>query len=390
MEHKKDIDIAIFGATGFTGQLITEYLAEQEELSMAIAGRNAEKLASVKSDLNLDPDTEIIIADATDTSGLERLAQRSKVVIAAAGPYQHYGEALIAACAEHGTDYVDLAGESNWIRAMIDKYGPAAKASGARIVNSSGFDSIPSDLGIHQLQDLGKAEYGQPFKRVKGRVEAMQGVASGGTVASIMAEMGAASQDPAVASLIQSPYALSPGFEGPEQPNGDVVKFDEDLNSWASPFIMAAINTKTVHRSSFLLDHAYGKDFLYDEMTMTGPGEDGEELARQMADPSAMLNPEGGMPQPGEGPSLEEREAGHFTIAYHGKNTDGQSGVVRVTGFQDPGYGCTSKIISQAALCLLLDEVETEGGFWTPAAAMGKQLISRLGETGVLKFEARV
>ncbi|GAA0477377.1 saccharopine dehydrogenase NADP-binding domain-containing protein [Parasphingorhabdus litoris] len=390
MTTVKDIDIAVFGATGFTGQLIAEYLGQQDGVKVAIAGRNGDKLTKVKSDLGLSEDTETIVADASDKSALTELARRAQVVIAAAGPYQHYGENLIAACAEEGTDYLDLCGESNWIRAMIDKYDATAKASGARIINSSGFDSIPSDLGILHLQNLAAKHQKQPFTRVKGRVEAMQGVASGGTVASIMAEMGVAAQDPAVAELIGSPYALAPGFAGPEQPDGDSVKFDEDLNSWAAPFIMAAINTKTVHRSNFLQSHRYGTDFGYDEMTMTGPGDEGKELATQMADPGAMLNPEGGPPQPGEGPSPEEREAGHFTIAYHGTNSADQYGLVRVSGFQDPGYGCTSKMISQAALCLLKDDVETAGGFWTPATGLGEKLVDRLGDTGVLKFETEV
>ncbi len=390
MTQEKDIDIAVFGATGFTGNLIVEYLGKQGDAKFVLAGRNADKLVATKTELGLSDDVETIVADAGDAEALQGLAQRAKVVIAAAGPYQHYGEKLIAACAQNGTDYVDLAGESNWIRAMIDKYDGVAKGSGARIINSSGFDSIPSDLGILQLQNKGRETFGQSFTRVKGRVEAIHGVASGGTVASIMAEMGAASQDENIAALIQSPYALAPGFEGPTQPDSDSVKFDEDLNSWASPFIMAAINTKTVHRSNHLQNHAYGEDFRYDEMTMTGPGEDGEKLAQQMADPGAMLSPDGETPQPGDGPSLEEREAGHFTIAFHGVNSDAQRGVVRVTGFQDPGYGCTSKMISQAALCLLKDNVETQGGFWTPAAGLGEKLIDRLGNTGVLKFEANI
>ncbi len=390
MTDTKDIDIAIYGATGFTGQLIAEYLSEQGEAKFAIAGRNAKKLAWVKADLDLPGDVEMIVADAGDEAALAEMAKRSHVVIAAAGPYQHYGENLIAACAQNGTDYVDLAGESNWIRAMIDKYDAVAKASGARIVNSSGFDSIPSDLGILHLQNLAQSKGKDAFSRVKGRVEAMQGIASGGTVASIMAEMGAASKDPVVAQLITSPYALTPGFEGPEQPNGNVVKFDEDLNSWAAPFIMAAINTKNVHRTNFLQEHAYGQEFQYDEMTMTGPGDEGQALATQMADPAAMLGAPGEQPKPGEGPSPEEREAGYFTLAFHGSNAQGESGTVRVSGFQDPGYGCTSKMISQAALCLLKDDVETGGGFATPAAAMGEKLINRLSETGVLKFGANV
>ena len=324
--------------------------------------------------------------DAADEAGLRDLAKRTKVIITAIGPYTHYGKPLVAACASAGTDYVDLTGESNFIREMIDTYSAQAVESGARIVHSCGFDSIPSDLGVFRLQQLATEHLGAPFERVKGRVEGMQGAASGGTIASMMAVGQAAEENPEIAAQMVSPYFLAVGFEGPTQPAGNEAVNDEELGSWSGPFVMAEINTKNVHRSNMLLNHSYGKGFLYDEMMFTGPGAEGEAIAKAIAaDPLGTFVGEGEPPTPGEGPSKEERDAGDFTIAYHG-SAHGKSITVRVAGFQDPGYGSTSKQLAESALCLLRDDVPTGGGIWTPASAMAMPLIQRLQEQGVVSF----
>ncbi|MEW9918204.1 trans-acting enoyl reductase family protein [Marimonas sp. MJW-29] len=388
----RDIDITIYGATGFTGSLVAEYLAgmNDPDLRLAFGGRNGDKLRAVAEANDCVDRVTLIEADATDRPALDKLAARSKVVIAMAGPYAQYGSQLVGACVEAGTDYVDLCGEPQWMREMIEKHQARAEETGARIVFSCGFDSIPSDLGVVHLQTLAQEKFGGAFPRVKGRVERIQGGPSGGTVASLIGSTKAAAADPAVRDVMISPFGLTPGFQGPKQPHGQAPVEDEDLGTWAAPFVMAVINVKNVHRTNVLAGLPWGEGFVYDEMMVTGPGEKGAQMAKQIAS----MGPGGGMGEsklkPGDGPSKEERENGFFTIALHGSGLDGHTGVVRVSGDKDPGYGCTSMMISQAALCLLRDGTEARGGIWTPGAAMGETVVKRLSDAGVLTFEAKV
>lgn len=382
-----DFDIVVYGATGFTGALVAEYLdgiASEQGLRWAIAGRNAEKLAALRAELS-DAAVGVIVADATDADAVTAMAAQTRLVIATAGPYLRTGEAIVKACAATGTDYVDLCGEADFMRQMIDSYSDTAAASGARIVFSCGFDSLPSDLGVHLAQTTAIERTGEPIGYIKGRVLDFAGGASGGTIASIGSTIQHAMSDPAIAKLLGSPYAVTPGFEGPRQPDGDSPRYDEEYDSWATSFVMASINTKNVHRSNLLLGHQYGEDFLYDEMIATGPGEEGKAAAEALA-ASGGIDMSGDLPAPGEGPSLEEREAGHFTIRFHGATPSGEEVAVTVRGFKDPGYGCTSQMISQAAMTLLASE-DLAPGFWTPAAAMGPALIEAMTSAGVLAFD---
>jgi short subunit dehydrogenase-like uncharacterized protein len=270
------------------------------------------------------------------------------------------------------------------MRQMIDAHEAAARASGARIVFSCGFDSIPFDLGVLLLQTEMKARFGHPAHRVRARVRKMKGTFSGGTAASLKATVAAAQGDPGVLKLLRDPFALTPGFEGPRQPSGAKPLLDDALGLWVAPFVMAAINTRNVHRSNFLLQHAYGADFVYDEMLVTGPGEKGEAMAHAVAADKS-LGAEGG-PQPGEGPSRAEREAGYYDVLFLGEDAEGHTLRVGVTGDRDPGYGSTSKMITEAAVCLLQDALDTPGGVWTPASAMGERLTRRLQANAGLRF----
>lgn len=388
MRKTPEFDIVVYGATGYTGRLVAEYLAQEyagdANLRWAMAGRNAQKLAAVREEIGAPADTPLIQADASDPASLYAMVERTRVVLTTVGPYQLYGSELVAACAETGTDYVDLCGEPAWMRQMIDAHSDAAKASGARIVFSCGFDSIPFDLGVYFLQQAAKQQFGAPVARVKGRVRKMKGTFSGGTAASLKATMAAAKANPEIYHLLANHFALAPGFTGPEQPPASKPEFDESLNSWAAPFIMAAINTRNVHRSNALLGHAYGKHFVYDEMLLTGPGEQGKAMAEAVASDRSLSSDKA--PKPGEGPTAEERENGYYDILFIGESDDGKTISAAVSGKRDPGYGSTSRMIAESAICLVRDATDTAGGIWTTAPAMGERLIKRLTEHAGLTF----
>ena len=384
----KAFDLVVHGATGFTGRLVVEYLLQQYPPSSgvrwAMGGRNAEKLAAVRDEVGAPADTPLIVTDTTNPASLQALMDQTRLVLTTVGPYQLYGNELVAACAGAGVDYVDLCGEPAWMRHMIDAHHAAAQASGARIVFSCGFDSIPFDLGVFKLQNDMRQRFGHPASRVRGRVRKMKGTFSGGTAASLKATMAAAATNPAVLDLLRNPFSLTPGFEGPRQPTGHKPMVDEVLGLWVAPFIMAAINTRNVHRSNFLLNHTYGTDFVYDEMLVTGAGDRGEAIANAVAADKSLGSDDG--PKPGEGPSRAERDAGFYDVLFVGTDAQGQHLRVGVTGDRDPGYGSTSKMIAEAAVCLLQDATGTPGGIWTPAAAMGVPLMARLSARAGLTF----
>ena len=382
-----EFDIIVYGATGFTGRLVAEYLATayaDGSVKWAMAGRSLTKLQEVRDEIGAPADTPLITANADDPAALKAMVARAGCVITTVGPYQLYGEPLLAACVEAGTAYVDLCGEPNWMHDMIAKYDAAARTSGARIVFSCGFDSIPFDLGVWTVEQAAIAKFGKPAPRVKGRIRSMKGTFSGGTFASGKATAAAAMKDPSVFKTLLNPFALTPGFEGPSQPKGVLPEYDEAVSAWVAPFMMAVINTKNVHRTNFLAGHPYGADFQYDEM-MIAPGLG--DLGKAAAEAIAKMNPmnaEKG-PAPGEGPSKEERETGFYEIAFVAEMPGGEHLTATVKGDRDPGYGSTSKMIAESALCLVRD-VKGEGGVWTPGAIMAAPLIKRLEARAGISF----
>ena len=383
-------DIIVYGATGFTGQLVAEYLATRyrndKQLKWAMAGRSLDKLKSVRDAIAAPADTPLIVADAGDPASLKAMVDQTKCVISTVGPYQLYGSDLVAACAASGTDYIDLCGEPIWMRQMIDAHEAAAKASGARIVFSCGFDSVPFELGAYFVQQEAKRVFGAPAPRVKGRVREMRGTLSGGTAASAKATFDAVAKDLSLVAILKDPFALNPGFKGPKQPPGSRPAYEQELQSWTAPFMMAAINTRNVHRSNMLMGYPYGQDFVYDEMVLTGDGERGEANAKKvMAANADKTGPNA--PKPGEGPSKEERENGRYDLLYVAIAPDGRQVRAAVTGDRDPGYGSTSKMISECAICLLRDTPDVPAGFWTPGAAMREALIKRLVDNAGLTFQ---
>jgi len=387
-QNNRDFDVVIYGATGFTGRLVAEYLQAEyggSGLKWAMAGRSADKLAAVRDEMGVSKDVALITANSDDAASLEAMCARTRAVITTVGPYQLYGEPLVAAAVKSGTDYVDLCGEPAWMRDIIEGYDTKAKQSGARIVLSCGFDSIPFDMGVFALQQHAKANHGGACPRVRGRVRAMQGTFSGGTAASFMETMKRAGAQPEILGWLKDPFSLVPDFDGPKQPHGAKPIFEEDLNSWSAPFIMASINTKNVHRSNALMGHAYGTDFVYDEMMFAGPGEKGKAMAEGIASHNTFGdNP----PKPGEGPSKDERDNGFYDVLFIGTTQAGAMTTLSVKGDKDPGYGSTSKMIAEAALTLVYDRPHNEvgGGIYTSAPAMGQALIDRLEAHAGLKF----
>ncbi len=393
-------DVIAYGATGFTGRLVAEYLLATygvgADVTWAIAGRDQAKLARLRDEIGAPATLPIITANASDSASLEAMVAQAKVVITTVGPYQLYGEPLLAACAKTGTDYVDLCGEPAWMAAMIAKYEAPAKTSGARLVFSCGFDSIPFDLGVLFLQRHAMERFGAPAPRVRGRVRKMKGTFSGGTMASMLATLEAGRRDPGVIKTMRNPYALVSAPPDIRQPRGEAIVHDSDLGVWSAPFVMAAINTKNVHRSNALMNWRYGREFTYEEMQISGSEARAKAAANQARTQMALLSfgPTRAalrvfaLPKPGQGPSKHERETGFYDVLYIGDYPDGRSLRASVRGDRDPGYGSTSKMISEAALCLArdIDRSATPGGVWTPAAAMGEALIPRLERSAGLTF----
>ena len=397
-------NIIVFGATSFVGQILTRYLLDRHgvsggEVRWAIAGRSAAKLDQVKDDLGA-PDLPTLVADAADESALQAMCEQTDVIISTVGPYALYGEPLVKVCVDTGTDYCDLTGEVQWIRRMVDTYEDAAKASGARIVHCCGFDSIPSDLGVHYTQQQAQDVFGAPAKRIRMRVRRIKGGASGGTVASLMNVVKEAAADPALRKELANPYSVAGKTQPTRQPNVKLAERDPVAGSWLTPFVMAAINTRIVHRSNALAGYPWGEDFVYDEAVMTGDGGKGRLRATTAAlglggfMVAAGLPPtrwllEKVVPQPGEGPSPAEQEAGMYDIRFFAKGDDGTVLQTQVTGDRDPGYGSTAKMLGEAGACLALDiaKGDAAGGFWTPSTLLGDALIERLTTHAGLTFE---
>ncbi len=402
----REFDVIVFGATGFTGRLVAEYLLERygigEDLRWAVAGRSPGKLDALKNELgDAGADLPSVVADSDDADTLAALAARTSVVLTTVGPYALYGSKLVSACVEAGTDYCDLAGEVQWIRAMIDQHHERARATGARIVHCCGFDSIPMDIGAWFLQQEAHQRFGSYCSRIMLYVRATRGKVSGGTVASMANVARMAREDRSILRLLLDPYALNPDGEreGPDGRDQQGSVFDDDTGSWTAPFVMARVNTRVVRRSHALAGYPWGRDFQYDETVLTGKGLGGRIRAGMVSGglaglalglayaPTRKLLQTLVLPDPGEGPNREQREKGFFNLVQVGTLPDGDSLRSRITGDRDPGYGSTSKMLAEAAVCLALDSPDSPGGVLTPAAAMAAPLLERLRRNAGLSFD---
>jgi len=402
----REYDIIVWGATGFTGRLVAEYLLQRysadESLCWALAGRSLDRLELLREELGGDAaGLPLLVADSHDEPGLEALCQRTRVVLTTVGPYAKHGSGLVAACVKAGTDYCDLAGEVQWIRRMIDTHDVAARASGARIVHCCGFDSVPMDIGAWFLQQEARARHGDFCRRITLLVRSMRGGASGGTAASIVNVVREARADRRVARVLADPYGLEPagGQRGPDGRDQQGIRRFEPTGSWTAPFIMASVNTRVVRRSHALLGYPWGADFGYQEAIATGKGVAGWLRAAVISagvtglvlgasfGPTRALLERFVLPAPGEGPDPDARERGYYDLRQFGELPDGTIVRSRIRGDRDPGYGSTSKMLAESAVCLARRESDSGGGCLTPASAMGAALLDRLQRNAGLEFE---
>ena len=388
----KDIDIVIYGATGFTGQLCVKYLKSVDEgITWAIAGRNKEKLEEVAKNNNVE--VEIIIADCEDEEALGLLTKRTKVVLSTAGPFHRYGSKLVASCVENSSHYVDITGENFWVKGLIEKHHEEAASKGIRIIPSCGFDSIPSDLGTY----FASTQVGVPIKRVES-FHSFKGGASGGTLET-MFSMGSLGLGPEM----QDTFLLNPKDSFSEEQrelSSDRVGIakKEEINAWSGPFVMATANTRVVRRTAALLaerQENYGTEFTYQEHAFHASRWSAiSSLFSTIAIGIVLITPlkhlvRPFMPKPGEGPSEEVQRTGFFDCKYIVETEDGAKSVFRMFGEGDPGYRVTSKLVTECALALVKDIDSLPGGseyggVLTSASGLGKTLINRLSKVGIL------
>ncbi|MFP2906599.1 saccharopine dehydrogenase family protein [Pyxidicoccus sp. 3LFB2] len=405
-----EFDVIVWGATGFTGRLVAEYLARNQDAHRArwaLAGRDIKKLEEVRRGLaTLTPacaELPLLVADAKDPASLDSLVTRTRVVCTTVGPYARYGNELVAACVRAGTDYCDLTGEVQWMRRMIDAHHEQARTSGARIVHTCGFDSIPSDLGVLMMQEHMREKHGGHLGSVRLYMGPMRGGASGGTVASMLQALDEVAVDRSVRKILGNPRALDPDPRQPRNPaERDVatVRYSQEAGQWTGPFFMASVNTRVVRRSHALLGYPWGREFLYSEVAGYGPGVKGLARATSMTaglggafvalsvKPLRKLLENKVLPAPGQGPSAEDRERGYFVARLLGEGTSPRTGrEVKLKGKVgakgDPGYAATARMLSESALSLAFDANPAQGGVLTPASCMGMRLVERLRKAGM-------
>ena len=402
MNAQKKLDLVIWGATGFTGKLVCEYITnsyKSKDLNWTIAGRNEEKLLKLKNRLNIK--NSILIGNSNDKYSLEKICGKTKVICSTVGPYALYGTNLIHACIKMKTNYCDITGETQWIRKIIDTFHEKAKKQKIKIVNSCGFDSIPSDMGVYFCQSNYYKENGEYANEINMRVAGTRGGFSGGTYNSLTNVIHEASLNKSVRKILNNPYGLNPINEqsGPDKKDLKSVEYDNEAKSWIAPFVMAGINTKIVRRSNALLNYKYGNSFLYSEAVLVGNGILGKIIGYLSLIPILMVIQKKGsvikkivdlfVPKAGEGPSKKQRENGFFSLKFFFGNNR-QRYLAKVTGDMDPGYGSTSKMLAECAICLALDDTLNENyGVITPSVAFEENILERLQNNAGLEFSMK-
>jgi short subunit dehydrogenase-like uncharacterized protein len=402
VDQDRELDVVVFGASGFVGRLVAEYLAGHSPpgLRIGLAGRSERRLAEVRDQLgDAASGWPILVADSADTASLAALARAARVVASTVGPYRQHGLPLVEACATVGTDYADLTGEVLFMRESISRYDLLAAGNGARIVHSCGFDSMPSDLGVLALHQAASADGAGHLEDTALVVTGLKGGFSGGTIASALGQLDEARASASQRRLAADPYALSPD-RAAEPDVGTVrdlerVHYDKDLRSWVGPFLFAGVNTRVVRRSNALQGWAYGKRFRYREMMGFGAGPSGCVQAVAVTGTMMCIATAVGfrpsrtvlrplLPAPGEGPSEKSRRAGYFRIEVHARTSGGAEYISEVAAKGDPGYSATAVMCGESALCLATDrdQLPDRAGVLTPATALGAALAGRLRSAG--------
>ena len=402
MTSARDLDVVVFGASGFVGRLLAAHLAAAapEGVRVGLAGRSADRLAAVRSGLPARAaDWPVLVADVQDPASLAELAGRARVVATTVGPYQRYGLPLVGACATAGTDYVDLTGEVLFVRQSIDRWHTAAVESGARIVHACGFDSVPSELGVLLCAEQAAAEGAGTLEDTVLHVKSAAGGFSGGTVDSLRMQIDEVAGDPALRRIVEDPYSLSPDRSaepelGDEQDRLTITK-DPELGRWTGSFVMAPFNTRIVRRSNALTGYAYGRRFRYREVMGYGRSPLAPLVAAGVTTGMAVgmagmsFGPTRALldrvlPAPGSGPSEQVRERGHFRIEVVARTSTGARFTATVAAKGDPGYTATAVMQGESALCLALDRdrLPDRAGVLTPATALGPALADRLRAQG--------
>ena len=403
MSNIKTLDLIIWGATGFTGQLVSQYINNtysNTNLKWGIAGRNKEKIFFIANKLKINDD-KVFIADSDNIESLIKLTSQTKVICTTVGPYAKLGTNLIEACISSGTNYCDITGETQWIRRIIDKYHKLAEQKSIKIINSCGFDSIPSDMGVYYSQKRIFEKTGEYASMINMRVAGAKGGISGGTYNSLSYVLEEARADSNVRKTLINPYGLNPVGKqtGPDKQDLQRVIFDKISNSWIAPFVMAGINTKIVRRSHALIDFKYGSDFSYDEAILTGRGVSGQIKGYLSLIPIFLATRKKGsaiknlvdyiLPKSGEGPSETKRINGYYNLRFY-LTVGSKTYVSKVIGDMDPGYGSTSKMLAESGVCLALDKTPETFGILTPSSGLGDSLLKRLQENAGLTFESNI
>ena len=401
-QKNKKFDLIVWGATGYTGKLVCEYLIKKytnTDLRWAIGGRNKSKIKSFISSLNFKT-IPYLIADSNNKNSLLKMTKMTTTVCSTVGPYDKYGTLLVEACIENKTNYCDITGETHWIRKIIDNYHEKAIKNKVKIIHACGFDSIPSDLGVLYAQSMMKKKSGKYANKIYMRVYAMKGGVSGGTIDSFINIIEKSRKNKKVKKIVYNPHSLSPNIDLIMSGEEDLKKiiYDKTIKAWIGPFIMASINTRIVRRSNYLLNFPFGRDFIYNEALIVGKSIFRKFLGYFKLMPMFIISKIKSktsmalirlfIPKPGEGPTEYSRRKGFFKFRFYLYDKKLKA-IATVSGNGCPGYGSTSKILSESAICLALDKITSQNGVLTPSIALGTHLLKRLEKNADIKFKIK-
>ena len=401
-QKQKIFDLIIWGASGYTGKLVCEYIVKnykKNNLKWALGGRNKSKIERLITSLNLK-NIPYFIADSNNKISLLKITKTTKTICSTVGPYAKYGTLLIEACIESKTNYCDITGETHWIRDIIDNYHTKALKNKVKIIHACGFDSIPSDIGVFYAQKKMMEDMGKYANKISMRVSAMKGGVSGGTIFSFLNILDQTRKSKTIRKIVNNPHGLCPTVDFFDSNEADLKKiiYDNTSKTWIGPFVMASINTRIVRRSNYLIDFKYGRDFNYNEALTIGKGKFNKLLGYLRLMPILIITQTKNkafnslirliLPKPGEGPTESSRKNGYFKFKFYVFDKKLRA-IVSLIGDGCPGYGSTSKMLAESAVCLALDKLPIKNGVLTPSVGLGTPLLNRLEKNAGLKFQIK-